>query len=734
MYQEKLTDKFWLILGGGAVVQEYYLPALKALNALENVIIVDTSLNNLKNLTQEAPNIKYQQADFREYLGNISNEDMFEAVIIALPNQFHVEAVKLALNKGLHVLCEKPLSTNAESCLKLQELSDETGKILAVGMVRRFLPSVSALKLALKNGLIGKLQKIDIQCGGPYGWLSDTGAFFQKENGGVLADMGVHYLDIVEDLVGKLNPISYYDDSQGGVEANCEFRLVAQDSIDIKLLLSRTHALKQTAIFQGDLGELILKLDTFDGCFWKSHDSDLNGKLSQPTPFQSGNWLPNFNSCFAEQFVEFALAINHNQPPRVSGRDAANTVGLIEWAYTQSQKLSQNIINYTVEQPITVNSKIIVTGGTGFIGERLIERLVSFGCSEIIVPVRNYKSCAGAARFPIQMPRVNLLDYEQVKKSIAGSRFVFHLAYGRDGANAADVTIEGTKNVVNAAIASSVECVVILSTMYVFGHPNTNQLVDESYPYNPTGGEYGTSKAKMEDWCLKIAKQQRNTRIVILNPSCVYGPGGKTYTKLPLDMARAGKFCWIESGKGIANYTFVENLIDAIILAANCVNAHGERFIINDGFCTWREFLTPLIGKYANLIPNYNRSELINKTGQKSAEIQDLIRHLLQDLELIDIINRMPILGTIKRQTFKLAPKFHQTLISESTQPSLREGLVTEQPLEYPPVWLADLFGTTITKFSSAKAAQILGWKPTITLFEGHKQTVSWLEKIGYIE
>src|SRR5262249_53551737 len=154
------------------------------------------------------------------------------------------------------------------------------------------------------------------------------------------------------------------------------------------------------------------------------------------------------------------------------------------------------------------------------------------------------------------------------------------------------------------------ECVIVLSTIYVFGQPRTETLADESWPYAPVGGEYGRSKAKMERWCLRRAASSHETRIVVVNPSCVYGEGGKTYTRMPVEMARARTFCWIDDGQGIANYTYVDNVVDATLLAARCPLASGKRFIISDGFCSWREFLTPLLGPLADGLVSYSTKQL----------------------------------------------------------------------------------------------------------------------------
>ena len=113
-----------------------------------------------------------------------------------------------------------------------------------------------------------------------------------------------------------------------------------------------------------------------------------------------------------------------------------------------------------------------------------------------------------------------------MREAVKGVRTVYHLAVDGGSPDARRVTIEGTRNVVEAAIEAGAECVVVLSTMYVFGFPETDEPVDETAPYRPYGGVYARSKAVMERWCLRRAATSGATRIVVLNPSCVFGPGG----------------------------------------------------------------------------------------------------------------------------------------------------------------------------------------------------------------
>ena len=173
--KDKLENFRLLILGAGSVVTEFYLPALQLLHCLPNAFFVDSSGSALKNLARIAPRARYQQADFKDYLLDISVKGLFDAVVVALPNYLHVQAVELAMSLGFDVLCEKPLALEVNACLRLDKLSRETGQVLAVGMVRRYLPCELALRQALKEDLIGPLQEIDIAWGESYKrnvWLS----------------------------------------------------------------------------------------------------------------------------------------------------------------------------------------------------------------------------------------------------------------------------------------------------------------------------------------------------------------------------------------------------------------------------------------------------------------------------------------------------------------------------------------------------------------------------------
>ncbi len=719
-----------LILGGGAVTRYFHLPALEWLGWLDHAAVVDPSARALNALQRQFPRLRVVECDFGEFFAKRAADYSFDAALVALPNVYHTEAVRCALEAGLHVLCEKPLALTRAACLELGELAERQNRVLVAGMVRHLLPAVAALRQALEEQFIGQLTRIDIEEGAPYGWYSDSGESVNPANGGVLADMGIHWLDLVVWLAGRLTPQRYYDDACGGVEANVEYHLITETGVPVRLILSRTHLRRNTAIWRGTRGELILEKDRHDACLWQN-TAGLKGELKPEQPYADARLLPTLEAAFVEQWSRFAARIDGAGGDLVTALEASESVGLVEWAYAHRQPARRAYALGNKQQLSLPDAPVVVTGGTGFIGTNLIGRLSQMGIGAPRVPIRTFRRAHAVGRYPVSFQHVNLLDKHQVMEFVAGARFVFHLAYGQDGDDPARLTIEGTQNIVEAAIAHRVECVVILSTVYVFGQPEIETTVDETFPYLPYGGEYGTSKARMEKWVLACAQRTTDTRLVILNPSCVYGPWGKTYTQMPIAMSKRGIFGWIEGGRGAANYTYVENLIDAMLIVATSPKAHGERFIINDGTTTWRAFLEPMLGSHSTGIGSYTRSELEGLNDIPKAGLRNLAGAMAADEQVRDILKRMPLTGMGIRAAKRWAPGLLRQVKGDAAPPSLLEAS-TAAPLP-PPVWLADLFSPAQTRYSAAKAKRVLGWVPRVDLAQGQTCTVAWLEEHGVL-
>jgi len=131
-----------------------------------------------------------------------------DALVVSTPNYLHASQTIAALNAGVHVMVEKPMSINAQEAEQMIEAASSSGATLMVAHCWRFDPDVLWLKEQSKRlGRIIRTKGIGVHTHwGPSGW------FTQKEfaGGGAMADMGIHALDTARFLLGDPKPVSVY--------------------------------------------------------------------------------------------------------------------------------------------------------------------------------------------------------------------------------------------------------------------------------------------------------------------------------------------------------------------------------------------------------------------------------------------------------------------------------------------------------------------------------------------
>jgi predicted dehydrogenase len=184
------------IIGVGGIAQGRHIPALQALK--EECIITAVSDVNKERAQEVAAKFNIVHV-FEDY------HDMFnvvDAVIICTPNKFHAEITVVALEAGVHVLCEKPMALSAEECEKMLEASQRSNKVLAIAYHYRFMKNSQAAKQLMKEvgtPLVTRVQALRRRK--VPGW----GVFTNKslQGGGSLIDYGCHLLDLAIWLMGS---------------------------------------------------------------------------------------------------------------------------------------------------------------------------------------------------------------------------------------------------------------------------------------------------------------------------------------------------------------------------------------------------------------------------------------------------------------------------------------------------------------------------------------------------
>jgi len=726
-----------LILGGGAIVAECHLPALRALGWLDRCLVVEPYQRNADILRSRYPGIRITGEAYECVLDSSQCRSNYDGVLVALPNSLHLDAIERGLASGLPVLCEKPLALTAAGCRRAEEYVQQHQRPVFVGMVRRFVPAFTALRAALAAGWIGEMRRVRLAHGGDCRhWPWDTETVLRRDQGGCLINMGVHYLDFLEWTFGRLRPIGYSDDCAGGIEVNSLFHLETASGVPVEFQLSWTHELDNQLVVEGSCGILTVRLGQYAEAEWRGTNVALEATLKAPQPFTSGDWQPTFEACFAEQVWHFAQAARGAESSTsllVRPGQAAETQDLIEWAYADRKPPPRRVRSIAgPARPELEPAPVVVTGGTGFVGSHLVARLAELRMPSIIVPVRNFRSGAQVARYPVTMKRVDLLNVQSCREVVRGARHVFHLAYGTAGSEAENVTVVGTRNLLAAALAEDVESVVVFSTCTVWAGHETGE-VDETAPLKPALGAYGRAKAHMQSECLAFARAHPEMRVCVVAPGSVYGPGGGLFCRLPCATAKHGSLPWFESGRGTCNWVQVENLVDLAILAARQDQAAGEVFIAVEGQTTWREFLAPLVEPWLGAMPDLSRDELarLQQAGRRNGSLREVAAAAMDSPTFMAAVSAHPMLGPCKDWVSRRWSNARKVLRSPSTGAAAERILRSAGEPPKLALWMADIYGPNQVAFSSQKARRVLGWRPVVPLPEGMKACVDWLRSVG---
>ena len=133
-----------------------------------------------------------------------------DAVVIATPTPFHAALVHEALDRGIDVFCEKPLSLNAESSLLLTDEADAAGAVTQVGYHNRFVGSFREAKRLLEAGAIGQVTHIQAEAYGPVVTKPKVSTWrtSRTEGGGALYDYAAHPVDLMTWFAGPCDTAS----------------------------------------------------------------------------------------------------------------------------------------------------------------------------------------------------------------------------------------------------------------------------------------------------------------------------------------------------------------------------------------------------------------------------------------------------------------------------------------------------------------------------------------------
>ena len=379
-------------------------------------------------------------------------------------------------------------------------------------------------------------------------------------------------------------------------------------------------------------------------------------------------------------------------------------------------------------------NKVLVIGGTGFIGSRLVERLILKHVAAVRVLVKNYYSATRICRFPVELVSGDVMNFESLRRAMKNCEVVFNCSYGNSGSpkERRTVTVDGAKSIAKSVIAENVSRLVHVSTVSVYGNSFDGDL-DEKSPRQTTGDLYGDTKLEAEKLMIDFHKKA-NLPVTVIQPTIVYGPFAG-WTIGPLKDLKIGNFALVNGGKGLCNAVYIDDLVDGLILAAQIPQAVGESFLISaENPVTWHDFYS----KYEHMLNiqstvHMSLNEILNAHRKKkkyNSSWRCLIRTFRHDAKFRHIILGLPGISHFHRSIRYLSPEnfwrnVRKMIVYNSNDIVDKRSGSIDKPLILPKINQLHLYKSK-TRVVINKAKDLLGYSPKFDLENGMQLTSQW--------
>ena len=252
-----------------------------------------------------------------------------------------------------------------------------------------------------------------------------------------------------------------------------------------------------------------------------------------------------------------------------------------------------------------------MTGGAGFIGSHLVDRLVKEGCEVVVLDnfstgrIENLQPVLNRKRF--SLVQGDIMNPKDVNRAIENADAVFHLAAFvnvqlsmENPMLANDVNVKGTLNLLRASVEKNVSRFVYASTCAVYGEAR-HLPINEEHPLSPTS-PYGISKLAAEQHC-RVLYQTVGLKTVCLRFFNVYGPRqftapyGAVITRFVKSLKNNRPLTIHGDGKQTRDFLYVGDVVEACALSLSSKNCVGEVINIGTGVGTTINELAGLLAK-----------------------------------------------------------------------------------------------------------------------------------------
>jgi predicted dehydrogenase len=604
------TEKTWRVgLLGAGYIAGIHARALRARRDVRVVAVCDRSL----------PRAQALAAGFRDCaaVGTLDGllATQAEVVHVLLPPEAHAEAAQRVLAAGRHVLLEKPMAPDAAACRALVQAARERGLRLGVSHNFLFTRAAQQLRAWASDGTLGRLDSLSVDWLYPLGALR-SGPFDQwmlRQPRNLLLELGPHPVAFLLDLAGSLAEprvgASRPLDLPGGMRTYRHWQVqghAGDTAVSMTLSVTPGPAVR-SIVARGPGGTARCHFDR-DICTIGApvgHGAIDNLASGWAEAWQSG-WQAarNFVRAAAGTLSQspaadpFACSIARSvsawydslagEPdPRLDGEFGSRVMAECE-RFLDCLPAGALEVQARARPVASAPSspRVLVVGGTGFIGSHLVRELAGKGVA-VRVATRDAKAARTALECaPVELAEGDLRDAGYVDRTLRGIETVYYLAraHGIAWEDYLRNDVEVTRGFAERALAARVRRFIYTGTIDSCYSAQPGEVIRGDTPVDPAIGRrnlYARSKAACEA-LLRELQRERGLPLVVFRPGIVIGRGSPpAHWGVGMFLSDARVRTW-GAGTHALPFVLVQDVVDALVLALDRPDIEGRTFLLTD--------------------------------------------------------------------------------------------------------------------------------------------------------
>ena len=310
----------WGVLGAGSVAQRRAMPAINKAKDAELYALLSRDAARASRLaTEHGAETHYTVVE------DLLSDETLDAIYVSTPVYLHCEQVIAAAERGLHVLCDKPMAMNTEECQRMIDACEANGVHLQICFLFRFHSCFQQIKNWVAEGRLGQIVHGRVPFLKPFpipagAWRGNPG----QGGGGSLIDLGAHGVDLLRYIVGEV----------GQVSAFCNSSVHGYDVEETGMIMMRFENGAQGFVdtsFAAAGCDLVIEVYGTDGWVWVYNDDGWKIKISTDDGSQVID--SPFEDLYQYQFNHFARCVTEGEQPIVTGLDGLRTNAILAAAY-----------------------------------------------------------------------------------------------------------------------------------------------------------------------------------------------------------------------------------------------------------------------------------------------------------------------------------------------------------------------------------------------------------------